>query len=61
MNKNLVGQDLAYYPINRGLHTFCYKVPSSRPSSKSFLCLDHFVSNSSTKSSLIVPYFSLHI
>ena len=38
-----------------------YKEPSSRISSKSSLFWGHFLSNSGTKSSLIVPYLSLPI
>ena len=37
------------------LHVFFYKGPSSKPSSKSSLFSDIFLSNSSAKSSLIVP------
>ena len=37
------------------LHAFFYKEPISRPNSKSSLISDIFLSNSSTKSSLIIP------
>ena len=43
------------------IHEFSYNEPSSRPSSKSSLFLDLFLTNSSTKSSLIAPQLSLHI
>ena len=42
----------------RHLHAFLYKEPTSRPSSKSSLFVDLKSANCSTKSSLIVPYFS---
>ena len=37
------------------VYTLFYKEPTSRSSSRKSLCLDPFLSNSSTKSSLIVP------
>ena len=50
---------VSYFAIKLGEHNTArflfYKEPSSRPSSKSSLFFGLFLSNSSTKSSLIVP------
>ena len=41
--------------LMKEVHAFFHKEPSYRPSSESSLFSDLFLSNSSTKSSLIVP------